>query len=123
MSDKFTVGLVQMRSTADPEENLARASVKIREAASRGAQIICLPELFRSRYFCREENADLFALAESVPGPTTEALAAVARERTVFLIFSVFGRRAPGVYHNSAAIMDADGSIAGRYRKMHTPED
>src|SRR5580704_10560311 len=123
MSNKFTVGLVQMRSTADPEENLARAAAKIRDAASRGAQIICLPELFRSQYFCREEKADLFALAESVPGPTTDALAAVARERRVVLIVSVFERRGPGVYHNSAAIIDADGSLAGRYRKMHIPED
>jgi N-carbamoylputrescine amidase len=123
MSEKFTVGLVQMRSGPDAEENLSRAAAKIREAAARGAQIICLPELFRSPYFCREENADLFALAESIPGPTTEALAAVAREQNVVLIVSVFERRGAGVYHNSAAIIDADGSLAGRYRKMHIPED
>jgi N-carbamoylputrescine amidase len=123
MSEKFTVGLVQMRSGPDPAENLACAAAKIREAASRGAQIVCLPELFRSPYFCREENADLFALAEPVPGPTTDALAAVARECNVVLIVSVFERRGAGVYHNSAAIIDADGSLAGRYRKMHIPED
>jgi N-carbamoylputrescine amidase len=84
---------------------------------------VCLPELFRSQYFCREENADLFALAEPIPGPTTEALAAVAREQGVVLIVSVFERRGAGVYHNSAAIIDADGKLAGRYRKMHIPED
>jgi len=123
MSEKFTVGLAQMRSGPDAEENLSRAAAKIREAAARGAQIVCLPELFRSPYFCREENADLFALAESIPGPTTEALAAVAREQNVVLIVSVFERRGAGVYHNSAAIIDADGSLAGRYRKMHIPED
>jgi N-carbamoylputrescine amidase len=123
MSEKFTVGLVQMRSGPDAEENLARAAAKIREAAARGAQIVCLPELFRSQYFCREENADLFALAEPIPGPTTEALAAVAREQGVVLIVSVFERRGAGVYHNSAAIIDADGKLAGRYRKMHIPED
>jgi len=122
-SQKFIVGLVQMRSTADAAENLARAIAKIREAAARGAQIICLPELFRSQYFCREENADLFQLAEPIPGPTTDALAAIARELKVSLVVSIFERRAAGVYHNSAAVIDADGAILGRYRKMHIPED
>jgi N-carbamoylputrescine amidase len=120
---KFTVGLVQMRSSANAEENLARAAKKIREAAARGAQIICLHELFRSEYFCREENADLFALAEPIPGPTTEALAKVARETQAALIVSLFERRAAGVYHNSAVVIDADGSLLGRYRKMHIPDD
>jgi N-carbamoylputrescine amidase len=123
MAEKFTVGLIQMRSTAPPAENLARAIAKIREAAARGAQIICLPELFRSPYFCREENADLFQLAEPIPGPTTEALSGVARELKISLVVSVFERRAAGVYHNSAAVIDADGSLLGRYRKMHIPED
>ncbi len=123
MADKFTVGLIQMRSTAAPAENLARATARIREAAARGAQIICLPELFRSPYFCREENADLFKLAEPIPGPTTEALSGVARELKISLIVSVFERRAAGVYHNSAAVIDADGSLLGRYRKMHIPDD
>ncbi len=104
-------------------ENLARAIANIREAAARGAQIICLPELFRSPYFCREENADLFHLAEPIPGPTTEALSAVARELKVALVVSVFERRAAGVYHNSAAVLDADGAMLGRYRKMHIPDD
>jgi N-carbamoylputrescine amidase len=123
MAEKFTVGLIQMRSTAAPAENLARAAAKIREAAARGAQIICLPELFRSPYFCREENADLFQLAEPIPGPTTEALSGVARELKISLVVSVFERRAAGVYYNSAAVIDADGSLLGRYRKMHIPED
>ena len=99
------------------------AAEKVREAAKRGAQIICIDELFGSEYFCREENADLFALAESIPGPTTEALAAVAKEKSVALVVSVFERRAAGVYHNSAVVIDADGSMLGRYRKMHIPDD
>jgi N-carbamoylputrescine amidase len=123
MAKKFTVGLIQMRSTAAPAENLARATAKIRDAAALGAQIICLPELFRSLYFCREENADLFQLAEPIPGPTTEALGSVARELKISLVVSVFERRAAGVYHNSAAVIDADGSLLGRYRKMHIPDD
>jgi N-carbamoylputrescine amidase len=120
---KFTIGLVQMRSSASAKENLARAADKIREAAGRGAQIICLHELFRSEYFCREENADLFALAETIPGPATEALAKVARETHAALVVSLFERRAAGVYHNSAVVIDADGSLLGRYRKMHIPDD
>jgi N-carbamoylputrescine amidase len=123
MSQKFTVGLVQMRSTAAPAENLARAVAKIREAAARGAQIVCLPELFRSPYFCREENADLFQLAEPIPGPTTDALSGVARELKISLVVSLFERRAAGVYHNTTAVLDADGSLLGRYRKMHIPDD
>ena len=119
----FTVGLIQMRSTANGDENRSRAAEKVREAAKRGAQIICIDELFGSEYFCREENADLFALAESIPGPTTEALAAVAKEKSVALVVSVFERRAAGVYHNSAVVIDADGSMLGRYRKMHIPDD
>jgi N-carbamoylputrescine amidase len=122
-SGKFTIGLVQMRSSTNPEENLARAADKIREAVGRGAQIICLHELFRSEYFCREENADLFALAEPIPGPATEALAKVARETQAALVVSLFERRAAGVYHNSAVVIDADGSLLGRYRKMHIPDD
>ena len=120
---KFTLGIVQMRSSMDAAENMRRATAKITEAAKRGAQLICLPELFRSQYFCREENADLFELAEPVPGPTTEELGAVARDRGVVLIVSVFERRAAGVYHNSCAVIDADGKYLGRYRKMHIPDD
>ncbi len=123
MADKFTIGLVQMKCTANAEENLARAIEKIREAAARGAQIISLHELFRGEYFCRTEDAELFNMAEPVPGPTTEKLAQVAREKKVALVVSLFERRAPGVYHNSCAVLDADGSFLGKYRKMHIPDD
>jgi N-carbamoylputrescine amidase len=123
MAGKFSIGLVQMRCTADPEENLQRAIGKVREAAARGAQIISLHELFRSEYFCRTEDADLFRLAEAVPGPATAALVQVAREKKVALVVSLFERRAPGVYHNTCAVLDADGTFLGRYRKMHIPDD
>ncbi len=123
MADKFTVGLVQMKSTANKEENLTRAEEKIREAAARGAQIICMDELFAGEYFCRTEEADLFNLAEAVPGPTTDRLAKVAKEKKVSLVVSLFERRAAGVYHNTCAILDADGSYLGKYRKMHIPDD
>ena len=120
---KFRIGLVQMACSKDPAENLAKAEWRIREAAGKGAQIVCLQELFRSQYFCREENAALFDLAESVPGPTTESLARLARELQVAIVGSVFERRAAGVYHNTAVVMDADGSLLGIYRKMHIPDD
>ena len=123
MAEKFRVGLVQMKCSTDRGENLAKGVSRIREAASRGAQMICLPELFRSQYFCREENAELFALAEPVPGPTTESLSRLARELNVVIVAPVFERRAPGLYHNSAAVIDADGSLLGIYRKMHIPDD
>jgi N-carbamoylputrescine amidase len=123
MADKFTIGLVQMRCTADPAQNLERAGEKIREAAARGAQIICLHELFRSEYFCRTEDASLFELAEPVPGPTTDELAELAREKKVALVVSLFERRAAGIYHNTCAVLDADGSFLGKYRKMHIPDD
>src|SRR5450755_3655658 len=100
MADKFTIVLVQMRSTSDAGENLSRAIEKIREASARGAQIICMDELFRGEYFCRKEDAQLFDLAESIPGPATEALAQIAKERKVVLVASLFERRAPGIYHN-----------------------
>ncbi len=120
---QFRVGLIQMACSEDPEDNLLRAERKIREAATQGAQIVCLPELFRSQYFCREEDARLFDLAEPIPGPTTARLSAVAEEADVVIIASLFERRAAGVYHNTAAILDADGSLAGLYRKMHIPDD
>jgi N-carbamoylputrescine amidase len=120
---RYTVGLVQMAMSSDPSENLARAVARIEEAAGRGAQVICLPELFRTPYFCQREDATQFDLAEPVPGPTTEALAAVARRLGVAIIAPVFERRAAGVYHNSAAVIDADGRLAGVYRKMHIPDD
>jgi N-carbamoylputrescine amidase len=120
---KFRVGLVQMACSLDPNENLAKAEWRVREAAGRGAQIICLQELFRSQYFCREENDALFALAEPVPGPTTERLGRLARELKTVIIAPLFERRAAGVYHNSAAILGPDGVLAGLYRKMHIPDD
>src|SRR5690242_7506954 len=122
-ADKFRIALVQTSCAIDPNQNMAKAEWKIREAAAGGAQIICLQELFRSQYFCREENADLFALAEPIPGPSTEALAKLARELKVVVIASLFERRAAGLYHNTAAVLDTRGEIAGLYRKMHIPDD
>src|SRR4051795_10396966 len=119
----FRIGLAQFACTLDAEENLAKALDNIREAAGKGAQIICLPELFRSQYFCREENADLFDLAEPIPGPSTDAISKVAAEKKVAVVASLFERRAPGLYHNTAAILDADGEMLGIYRKMHIPDD
>ena len=120
---KFRVGLVQMSCAVDPNENLAKAEWKIREAAARGAQIVCLPELFRSQYFCREENAETFALAEPIPGPTTGTLGHLAGELGIVIVASLFERRAAGLYHNTAAILGADGQLQGIYRKMHIPDD
>src|ERR1700680_4344821 len=120
---KFRVGLIQMACSKDPNENLAKAEWRIREAAGKGAQIVCVEELFRSEYFCREEKAELFDLAEAIPGPTTASFTALARELEVVIIGSVFERRAAGVYHNTAVVIDADGSLLGLYRKMHIPED
>jgi N-carbamoylputrescine amidase len=123
MQENFRIGLVQMSCSLDPNENLAKAEWKIREAAAKGAQVICLPELFRSQYFCREEKAELFALAESIPGPSTEALGKLARELKVVIVGSLFERRAAGLYHNTVAVLGPDGEITGLYRKMHIPDD
>src|ERR1700691_4021391 len=123
MNDKFVLGLIQMRSTTDAAENLSRAVEKICEAAKRGAQVVCMDELFHGQYFCRTENPDLFNLAESLPGPTTDLLTAVARDNKIAIVASLFERRAPGLYHNTCAVIDADGSFLGRYRKMHIPDD
>jgi N-carbamoylputrescine amidase len=120
---KFTVGLVQMSATPDPDENLRKAVAKVEEAAREGAQVICLPELFRSQYFCQKEDADLFDLAEPVPGPSTEALSRAAREHRVTVVAPIFERRAAGLYHNSAAVIDSEGKVVGIYRKMHIPDD
>jgi len=119
----FKIGAVQMSCSPNLEENLQKAMRGIRQAAAQGAEIICLQELFRSQYFCREENAAFFDLAEPVPGPTTEVLSALAKELQVSIVASLFERRAPGLYHNTAAVLDADGSLAGLYRKMHIPDD
>ncbi len=123
MAEKFSIGLVQMACSSDPGENLEKAEAKVEEAASAGARVVCLPELFRSRYFCQREDPALFDLAEPVPGPTTERLGRAARRLGVAVIAPVFERRAPGLYHNSAAVLGEDGGIAGLYRKMHIPDD
>ena len=120
---KYNVGLVQMRMGPDPEENLAAAVRHIREAARLGANVVCLPELFRTQYFCQREDIRLFDLAEPIPGPSTAKLAEVARESRVVIIASLFERRAPGLYHNTAVTLNVDGSIASVYRKMHIPDD
>ena len=117
------LGLVQMACSTEPDENLEKAVRGIREAAGRGAQIVCLQELFRSQYFCQTEDHDNFALAEAIPGPSTERLTAVARELDVVIVASLFEKRAEGLYHNTAAIIDAGGELLGRYRKMHIPDD
>lgn len=119
----FRVGLIQTTSSPDPALNTERHVELVREAARRGAQIVCLQEMYRSPYFCREENADLFDWAETVPGPSTEAFAKVAKEHSLVIIVPIFEKRATGLYHNSAVILDADGSTLGLYRKMHIPDD
>ena len=122
-SQKFTVAVVQMACEADPRANLERAVAHIREATARGAKLVCLPELFRTQYFCQQEDASFFDLAEPVPGPTTQALGKVAQETGAVIVAPIFERRAAGVYHNSAAVLDATGELAGLYRKMHIPDD
>ena len=122
-TNKYRVGLVQMRMGADPATNFAAAVRHIREAARLGAQIVCLPELFQTQYFCQREDTRLFDLAEPIPGPATEQLSAVARELQVSIVASLFERRAAGLYHNTAVTLGADGKIASIYRKMHIPDD
>jgi N-carbamoylputrescine amidase len=117
------VGLVQMTCTADKQQNLQKAIEKVHEAAKKGAQIVCLQELFTSLYFCDVEDYDNFKLAEAIPGPSTDALSKVAAELGVVIIASLFEKRAQGVYHNTTAVLDADGSYLGKYRKMHIPDD
>jgi N-carbamoylputrescine amidase len=119
----FTLGLVQMRCQPDGEANVDQAVASIREAAGRGAQIVCLPELFRTPYFCQRQDPSLFDLAEPIPGPSTERLAQAARATGAVVVASLFELRTAGVYHNTAVLLDADGDIAGLYRKMHIPDD
>jgi N-carbamoylputrescine amidase len=118
-----TLGLVQSRCTLDPAENLRKAMAGVREARAKGAELVCLQELFRSQYFCQTEDHSYFTLAEPVPGPSTEALSKLAAELGVVIVASLFERRAEGLYHNTAAIIDADGTYLGKYRKMHIPDD
>ena len=122
-TDTVSVGLVQMRCSADVADNTRRAVEGITTAAGRGARIVCLQELFRSPYFCQTEDHQNFELAEPVPGPTTELLGDMARELAVVLVAPLFERRAAGVYHNTVAVIDADGTCLGTYRKMHIPDD
>ena len=117
------IALIQMSCAPDTEANLDKAATRVREAARAGANIVCLPELFRAQYFCQREEHALFDIAEPIPGPSTERLSAVAREEKVVVIASLFERRAPGLYHNTAAILESDGSLKGIYRKMHIPDD
>ena len=121
------IGLIQMSMSANAADNLDKAADRVREAARQGANLICLPELFTAQYFCQREDHALFALAESIPGPSTERLAAIVREEKIVLVASLFERRAPGLYHNTAAILDHEATtkhnIAGTYRKMHIPDD
>jgi N-carbamoylputrescine amidase len=119
----INIGLIQMSCTVNVQANIAKTIVKIREVASKGAQIICLQELFSSLYFCDVEDHENFKLGEAIPGPTTETMQSVAKELGVVLIVSLFEKRAQGLYHNTAAIIDADGSYLGKYRKMHIPDD
>jgi N-carbamoylputrescine amidase len=120
---QFKVGLVQMACAADPRKNLQRAIKGVNEAARKGAAIVCLPELFATTYFCQREDTGIFDLAETIPGPITQALSGAARKTRVTVIAPVFERRAAGVYHNSVAVIGNDGKIAGLYRKMHIPDD
>lgn len=119
----FRIGLVQMPCSLNAEENLSRAIEGITKAAAAGAEIVCLQELFRSQYFCREEHPKWFDLAETIPGPSTEVISSVAKQLQVSVVASLFEKRAQGLYHNTAAIIDADGSLVGVYRKMHIPDD
>jgi len=120
---KFTAGLLQLSMNSNPEENMKNAVSWINKAAKEGAEVICLPELFRSQYFCQEENTKYFNLAETIPGPTTDTLSAEAKKNNIVIIAPVFERRAAGVYHNSLVLIDASGEISGLYRKMHIPDD
>jgi N-carbamoylputrescine amidase len=122
-SKNVKIGTVQMTCSASPAENLAKAQEKIREAAKQGAQIVCLQELFTSLYFCDVEDYENFKLAEPIPGPSTDALAMLAKELVVVIIASLFEKRTQGLYHNTTAVLDADGAYLGKYRKMHIPDD
>ncbi len=123
MKNKFTISGVQLSFSAKPQENEKKALTWVKKAAKKGAQVICLPELYRSQYFCQKEDSSLFDLAEPIPGPSTKAFQTAAKENKVAIIVPIFEKRAAGVYHNSVVIIDADGAILGIYRKMHIPDD
>jgi N-carbamoylputrescine amidase len=118
-----SIGLVQMSCAEDPVQNLEKALARTEEATRRGARIVCLPELFRSRYFCQSEDVARFALAEPIPGPSTERLGKLAAAREITIVASLFEKRAEGLYHNTAVTIGPDGRISGLYRKMHIPDD
>ena len=120
---RFRVGLVQMSATPDPDQNLEHAVERVRRAREQGADLVALPELFRTQYFCQREDHALFDLAEPVPGPTVDRLSHLARELSVAILAPVFERRAAGVYHNTVAVIENDGGLRGLYRKMHIPDD
>lgn len=120
---KFTAGLIQISLEEDINHNLDKAVTWVNKAAKGGAQVICLPELFKSKYFCQKENIEYFDLAETIPGPSTKTLGKIAKENKVIVIAPVFEKRALGIYHNTAVILNTDGEIAGLYRKMHIPDD
>jgi N-carbamoylputrescine amidase len=123
MYKAFTIGLIQMRMEEDVNANLAKAQAMLEKAAKQGVQVACLPELFRSPYFCKTENPAVFDLAESIPGKTTETIAAIARQHGMVIVASLFERRTAGIYHNTSVVFDADGRQVGMYRKMHIPDD
>lgn len=123
MNKKVKIGTVQMSCTQSPQENMAKAVARIREAAAKGAQVVCLQELFTSLYFCDVEDYENFKLAEAIPGPSTDVLSEVAKELGVVIIASLFEKRTEGLYHNTTAVLDADGKYLGKYRKMHIPDD
>lgn len=122
-ADTTRLALVQMRCAPEPETNRARAAEMIRAAAARGAKVVCLPELFASQYFCQKEDHKYFGLAETIPGPSTALFGPLAKELGVVIVASLFERRAAGLYHNTAVVLDASGELLGRYRKMHIPDD
>ncbi len=123
MGTVLKIGLIQIACSANPSANLEKAVGKVQEASRNGAQIFCLPELFRSQYFCQREDAAFFDLAESIPGPTTEVFSKIAKEHGATIMVPLFERRTAGVYHNSLVVIDAQGEIVGLYRKMHIPDD
>ncbi|MFN7999509.1 MAG: carbon-nitrogen hydrolase [Acidobacteriota bacterium] len=122
-TDKVNVALIQMSCSDDPKENLAKCLARIEDAARQGAQIISTQELFRSRYFCQTEDHEHFKLAEAIPGESTAELSKLAKDKQIVIVGSLFERRAPGLYHNTAVVLDADGALLGSYRKMHIPDD
>lgn len=122
-SNKFKIGLIQISLGKNPDDNLKKAIAWVESAAKKGADVICLPELFRSQYFCQKEDIDKFNLAESIPGPSTDAISKVCKKLGVVVIASLFEKRASGIYHNTAAIINDEGKLEGIYRKMHIPDD